>query len=98
MSACQPTHLAVNNVNNVYGDPSTDHPRDTQVVMGEEVQVTGERVVDFVPILMPDGYTGWIREARLRPFEELPSMPEADVTVLTAFVLRQPRKGSALIT
>lgn len=98
MSAFSPTHLAVGNVNNVYDEPSTDRPLDTQVVMGEEVQVTGDRSGDFVRIVTQDGYGGWIRLVRLRHFDELTAMAVAEVVTLSAFVLREPKAGSARIT
>lgn len=94
----EPTHRGGNNVNNVYVEASTDSPLDTQVVMGEEVQVL-DASGEFSRIRTGDGYGGWIRSVRLVPMSALPrEVPEGRVISLLAPVLTEPKVEGRVIT
>lgn len=93
----EPTHRGSNNVNNVYVEASTDSPLDTQIVMGEEVQVL-ETSGEFSRIRTQDGYGGWIRTVRLVPIDPLPRVAEGRVISLLAQVLAEAKPDGRVIT
>jgi cell wall-associated NlpC family hydrolase len=92
------THVVVKNVVNLYEQPNSSSPLDTQALMGESVQVDKKEDGFFHVITGGDLYGGWMDSKWVVNVKEIPRLQTGIVKRLFAEVFLKPDRSSELIT
>lgn len=81
---------------NIYRKPSFHSETDTQVVLGEKIQILN-RENDFLQIRCEDGYQGWLNRFQLSESSALQDLPVQMITSDYVQLFAEPKQNSAAL-